>query len=282
MSKAICNTAYNLSATSSLVLLWAGRESYSHSNTQKYLDHIEKKMDKSLVKEFKSIWPFYDQVIKNRKYAIKKMAFNFLSKNDNAQVVILAAGLDPLSIEIASLFPKTKVFDVDMDNMEVKAQILKQIKDINSINCIVANITDIPMINKKLVFNSWSNKKRTLVIAEGISYYLSYEKFWKLIAFFKSPNKKNNLILEYLLPFDLVSKRLCDVPKKVFHKLTVDYNLSQITHYSQKTLNYYLAQIDGKIKTTMSLYDIEKKRFNKNSLFKQSNEGWIEVSDISI
>ena len=61
--------------------------------------------------------------ISNRKYGISKFSKEFLSNHTDTQVVILGAGLDPRSLEVAETFPKTIVFDVDMENRDIKKKI---------------------------------------------------------------------------------------------------------------------------------------------------------------
>lgn len=271
-----------LSPTSSLVLFLAGRQSYSQKNTQKYLDYINFDNEHVSIKEFIKIWPPMDNVIKNRKYAIKKMAYDFLSKNNKAQVVILAAGLDPLSIEIASLYPQSCIFEIDKYNMEVKKQLLKKIGNLENIKCLTSDLTDVATVEKHLLQASWNKQTPTLLIAEGISYYLSIKDLWNIVAIFKSPKTSNELILEYLLPYDLINEKYRNIAKQVFQKLEKDYQLSGIIHYSEELIKKQLPQISGILKKTLNFYEVEQDRLGKNSFFTESKDGWIEVSNIQM
>ncbi|MBE8221774.1 MAG: class I SAM-dependent methyltransferase [Bdellovibrionales bacterium] len=282
MPKKLSTEHNELSPTSSLVLFLAGKQSYLQKNTQKYLEYINFDKEAVYIKEFIKIWPPMDNVIKNRKYAIKKMAFDFLNKNNNAQVIILAAGLDPLSIEIASVYPKSCIFEIDKYNMDVKTQLLKKVGNLEAIKCITADLTDIKSVEKNLLKVLWNKKKPTLLIAEGISYYISEKSLWSIVNIFKSPNKNNELILEYLLPYNLVNEKYRDIAKKTFQKLEKDYNLSSIVHYSKELIKRQLPKVSGDLKKTFNFCQIEKERLGKNSFFTDSKDCWIEVSSITI
>lgn len=280
MQKNISNN--HLSPTSLFVLFLAGRESYPSRKAQKYLNFIDVSEVPLKIKKYIKICSFYDQIIKNRKHCIKKMCFDFLSKNKTAQVVILAAGLDPLSLEITSRFPKAKVFEIDTENMNIKTQLLNDLKNFGFINCISANLTNPLSFKKKLIKAHWDNTKTTLVIAEGISYYLSYKHFWNIIKLFSSAKKNNCLIMEYLTPLKEVSLKYRKIPTKTFKQLSKDYNLSKIFDYTQDLLNKYVQNLKGEIKTSFTLQTMEKQRCKKNTVFKTTQDSWINVSKIII
>lgn len=284
MSKDLHKEEKELSPTSPLVLFLAGRESYDHKNTQKYLDYITFDKESACIKDFIAICSYSDHIIKNRKYAIKKMAYQFLSKHKKAQVLILAAGLDPLSVEIASTFTEATIFDVDKYNMEVKKQILKKMGGLDTITCITADLTNTVELEKKLLQSCWDKNIPTLIIAEGISYYISVKHLWNIVSCFKSADsdKKNILILEYLLPYDLVSPSQRPHAQNIFNKLKKDYNLPSIVHYSKTLIQTQLAKIGGVLNEIKTMDQIEKERLGTKTIFVDSADGWIQVSNIQI
>lgn len=271
-----------LSPTSSLVLFLAGKQSYAQKNTQKYLEYINFDKEAASIKEFIKICPPIEGVIKNRKYAVKKMAFDFLDKNNNAQVIILAAGLDPLSIEIASMYPRSCIFEVDKYNMEIKKQLLKKVGSLETIKCITADLVNVKLVKESLLKASWNKTVPSLVIAEGISYYVSKKNLWDIFNIFKSQDTSNELILEYLLPYELINKKHRHLAEKVFKKLEKDYNLPGIVHYSEELIKDQLPQICGVLKKTLDLLQLEKERLGKNSFFTKKKDGWIEISSIKM
>lgn len=268
----------NISSTSAMVLVWLGKKFYTHANTLKYFNHLDLTEGELLAKELTSIWDSYDEVIKNRKFAIKHFAFDFLSKNTKAQVVILAAGLDPLSVEIASYFPEAKIFDTDMDNMQIKKDLVNQTTDVDNVQFVTADITKSENFKNSLIQSGWEKNKNTLLIAEGITYYLNEEDLWEMPKCFSSSDNSNAFIMEYMLPLSLVDEKFCHIPMAVFEKLSKIFNLNEITEYTEDIIEKRLLEINGKLQTTWSFLDMEKNRTNKQKLFHKKEEGWVQVS----
>ena len=121
--------------------------------------------------------PSIESEITNRKYGVKKFCDQFLSSCDDAQVVFLGSGIDPKSIDIAELYPNTSVFDVDMDNMQAKADINKKIAGPSNIAFCQADVSNAEEVLSALSRHSYSKDRPTLVVAEGITYYVSKELF---------------------------------------------------------------------------------------------------------
>src|SRR5439155_20107651 len=122
----------------------------------------------------------------NRKFFVRKCALEFLEqcKTENVigQVIILAAGIDPLSVEIASLYPQSVVFDVDKYSMNEKEKYLNDVcPNIRFVEC---DITNIELLKEKLIANKWNNKQPGILILEGITYYLTEDNLRAILKFF--------------------------------------------------------------------------------------------------
>lgn len=285
------NSTFDLSDTSDCVLYWTRKDVYKHANTLKYLQYVDLSKGKQVFEYYeKDIWSHYDQVIINRKQAIRHLCFEFLSqtlkKHPKAQVVILAAGLDPLSLELASYFDSIYVLDMDLEKMDVKKQLLQKIQTQNKlkshIECATLDISNAQLINEKLLLleksKHYDKNIPTLLIAEGISYYITQKQLWDGIKLFASKQKHNALILEYLLPWSMIDSKFVHIPKTVFQKIQEGFGVSNIEQYSEDKINKELQLINSRIEKSYSLKDIEYMRFKKNKLFCKDNTGWIKVS----
>lgn len=90
-----------LSSTSALVLLWAQQECYKSKKAKDYLSQIDLEEGKTLYEQCKYACPYYDEVIKNRKFGVFNLIKkSFSNKINIPQLVIAGAGLDALGIEI--------------------------------------------------------------------------------------------------------------------------------------------------------------------------------------
>src|SRR5438477_4442092 len=101
---------------------------------------------------------------------MRKCVVEFLeqckTKNVSGQVVILAAGIDALSVEVASLYPNSKVFDVDKYSMKEKEEYLNG--TCSNIKFLECDITNIELLNKCLAENGYNCNEPCIIIFEGI------------------------------------------------------------------------------------------------------------------
>lgn len=256
-----------LSASSGLVLLWSGRESYKSKAAQSFFDKLDLTHSKPLYDEYNSIWSSYDQVIKNRKFGVWFLVKQALEKNNISQVICLASGLDPLSLQIADFYPDTHVFDVDLDHMEYKSQLTREVSKIENISFIESDITNHKQLIKKLRDKMWDPKAPSLIIMEGISYYLKKDQLFQVV---NNLMFRGVLILEYLVPFQLVDIKRRHIPEAVFGKIKENFNLPFIIKYSNDDIKKLAQNLEGKTQCTLNICDLEKKRTQKNTTFQET------------
>lgn len=266
-----------LASTSALVLLWEGAEIHTSKLSQHYRKLIDLNAGRKLVAKCNQVWAHYDQVIKNRKNCILNIVNNVLSYNDVQQVVLLGAGLDSLSLEIWSHFNSVRIFEVDNAHMDFKKNIIHEIDP--SLSSNIKYITFDLSFPKEL-FNSMKNfgflkNKPTLVVAEGFSYYMKEKEFWNIMEKFQTPNKQNNIILEYLIPQKMISENRAVIPNEIFKIIGSEFGLENITHYIKEEIQNKISNLNGKIIENYNMKQMEKQRTNENQYFKNDKSGWI-------
>src|SRR5438034_148339 len=139
-----------LSDTSALVLNWTSKDVWQSKNARDYFNNLDLSAADVLYKGFDKQLDFVQsQSLTNRKFFVRKCVVEFLEqckiKNVFGQVVILAAGIDALSVEIASLYPYSKVFDVDKYSMKEKEECLNG--TCSNIKFLECDITNIELLN---------------------------------------------------------------------------------------------------------------------------------------
>src|SRR5215471_5461820 len=115
-----------VSDTSALVLNWTSKDVWKSKNAQRYFSGLDLSSADTLLRSFDEAENFMNtQIVSNRKFFVRKRVVGFLEKckkmNVPGQVINLAAGIDGLSVEIASLYPESTIFDVDKYLMNEKA-----------------------------------------------------------------------------------------------------------------------------------------------------------------
>ena len=270
----------SLSDTSALVLLWAQGVAHTSKNARTYLESLNLDSGAVLFKKCNAVWNHYDEVIKNRKKCILDMSRHVLNDGKIKQMIILGAGFDALSIEILRHIDNLCVYDIDTANMHLKEQLLKNILGQESgIQCIDADVKNPDKLLYALEKCGWNCKKPSLLVMEGISYYLTKSELSELINRF-SNGKNNRILFEYLLPHNCISKEKSHIPEKIFN-IIKDKHHTTLTRYDESEIAKLLGS-GCHITKTLGLKEMEMARLGQNTHFKKKSHGWIQISQISI
>ena len=269
----------SLSPTSALVLLWDGDSSYTSRLSRRYLRCLDLKAGKKLFAECAKIWPHYAENIKNRKHCIFQLATKFLTDIPKIQIVILGAGIAPLSLEIHSSFPSAKVFDVDRSFMEAKKRIARRILPRQSrVRFVSADVSNVHELSEKLVAAGWDFKKPSIIIVEGLSYYISRKALRNIFSFFKTKNQKNRIIIEYLLLPKQIAKERRSIALNVFKEIARQCVSFKPAAYSFDDLSCMIKKSRGPAKMRFRMKDMKKLRTGRNRYFPSARSGWVETA----
>ncbi|MEA3452026.1 MAG: class I SAM-dependent methyltransferase [Bacteroidota bacterium] len=263
-----------LSSTSALVLLWAKYECYKSKAANCYLKQLDLAEGKNLYNKCNEICPYYDEVIINRKYGILNLIKeSFATESSPIQLVIAGAGFDALGIEVRELYSNVKIFEIDIENMKTKSHLVMQQnnKSKHDIAFIEADISNTFGLYKSLCDHSWTPKIPTLLVLEGVSYYLSPESIQKLIQTIKP----GFVIFEFLKQDDEISTDRIHIPNKVFELISDQCRLSNIIKYNYSKIgkifnNFFVVD-------NYSMKKLELMRTGSNSYFETEDSGWIEI-----
>jgi len=261
--------------TSALVLLWCGHEIYHSGAVNEYANMLDLGRGRSLFERCNNIWSEYGSVIRYRKLFIAKEAASIIAKNNINQVVIPGAGFSMLGIELAATFQNLDIFELDTDRMQEKEKIIKRLSlaENSRVSCLSADVEDIGTCGRVLSDVGWRQQEPTLLIIEGLSYYVSgnaVRRQWGMMM------PGSMIIFEYLVPPDLVNSSRRHIPDNVFHEIMNYCSCdSRLTYWSEDQL---LNETEVRLDSCYSLYDIEKELNPDTRLFTDRKTGWIEVA----
>lgn len=263
-----------LSSTSALVLLWAGREHLQGTRAKAYLDQLDVEEGRALYMSCNAICEYYAEVIHNRKYGVRALIAKGLQANENAQVVIAGAGLDPLGMDLAETCPGVRVFEVDRDNMEVKKRLYGNVPGSLASNpvFVTADLMDAIAVQEALRKQGWNPAVPTLLVFEGISYYLPATALQALV---KSLNP-GWVVCEYLKPGSEVAEERRRIPDEVFALIARECALPEIQQYNAPTLEQLLGGM--RVVERWGMTALEKARRRTHLHFPTEESGWIEMS----
>ncbi len=264
--------------TSALVLLWCGPEIYRSKAVKHYAEKLDLRKGNELYHRCNAIWPDYGSVIRYRKLFIAEVSESILKTGNVRQVVIPGAGFSMQGIELASRFPDVTVFELDIDNMQAKEKLTAGLPFATNSNllCLIADIENPDRCETVLAEAGWKKNEPTLLIAEGISYYVSrrsVRRQWKMLA------KGSTILFEYLVPLSMVSLSRKYIPEKVFQEI-ISYcsSSASLTHWSEQKLKN---EPDVILERCCSLSDIERQFHPDRRLFPEREDGWIEIAFLS-
>ncbi len=271
-----------ISSTSALVLLWCQGRCYSSDTAKRYLDNLNLENGLFLHNECNKIWSHYNEVIINRKYAIFDLIKSSINQNKKLdQLIILGAGLAPLSLECKTQFENLNIFDIDIDNMEQKREIVSQMNEygLNDIKFITADIEDAKNLEISLLQNGFIPDKPSIIIVEGISYYISAESLGKITSLFESADNTSRVIIDYLIPQKNILKERQFIPEHIFGLIQKQCNLPDIKKYNY---NDFKNRFHAKLISIFTMKEIEKNRKHRNVYFPTNESGWIEIGLLGI
>jgi Leucine carboxyl methyltransferase len=267
-----------ISDTSALVLNWTLKDIWESKNARDYFTGLDLSAADNLLRMFDSHEDYmHTQTVSNRKYFMRNCAVEFLqqcsSDDVRGQVIILAAGIAPLSVEIASLYPNSLVFDVDKYLMDDKENYLGN--RCPNIKFIACDITNIELLAALLVEKGWNIHEPGLLIMEGINYYLAETDLKNVLTFFAGYHLK--FACDYGLKPACVNIKNRIYGIEVFRKIQELVGLDFLSFYEP---GYFMSLVKqcgfiNPVKFTMR--DIQLQRTGQCSPFDFEEPGWIAV-----
>lgn len=275
-----------LAPTAAAVLYLADKIPTASPPVRRYLERLDLSAGEAILPVFLRIWEGVRDIIKNRKYIVSLLVDEFLTAHPDGQVVALAAGVDSLSLEATSRHPRARAYDLDMANMPMKQSLLEQTGNADRIRCLTVDLSDTAQVRAQLATTDWNAAAPTIVVVEGVSYYIDKDLLWRAIAIFKSPAapaavpKQNRLVFEYLRPYDEIAESHRRYARGIYTTVARLFHLPPVTQYSpdeiiRERLPGIAAAADAAKHITMR--DIEKRRTGANRHFRHPSDSILEI-----
>jgi O-methyltransferase involved in polyketide biosynthesis len=263
-----------ISATSALVLNWTSKDIWETENAQDYFESLNLSEGNSLLNRFSELEKYmHTQSVTNRKYFVRKTIIEFLEGKEEGQVIILAAGIAPLSVEIATLFPGSVLFDVDKYSMPDKKNHLKNI--CHNIKFIEADITDIDFLKTVLIKNGWNPGKHSILVMEGITYYLLENDLKNIFRFFADNNA--SLVADFELKPEYINEKNRRFGVDVFRKISESVGLDFVNFYEPYYFMKLVQECGFENPEKFNMREIQIERAGKKDPFDFEDSGWIAL-----
>ena len=277
---------FRLSHTSALVMLW-GKRVYRDLYAQEYINRLDLSEGQDLIESCNVICPWYSEIIVNRKFYIRKLLEQYYRRSEsNFQLILLAAGADPLSLEALHKYGDKldNVIEIDIMDHSVKQYLMGDIAPelLRHIQFMQGDVRDKDLLKRMEMFADYDPGKPAFVVAEGLSYFLTKVELERLFFEFSSGQQHNMLVMDYLLADNHIGKDYVNIPKQIIE--TVMNYISESNEPRQ-----YLSFTTDEVSRMYEACDCYTSCFYPQSImehcrkgiyayFHPDNDGWVALS----
>ncbi|TAJ45619.1 hypothetical protein [Methanofollis fontis] len=261
-----------LDATAALVMAWAS-PLYEEGRARVFLDALDLSKGDALLRSCDDVCPWYGEVILNRKYLIARLIGRELERlGEPCRLIVPAAGMSPLALDMLERYPDriAGVVEADLVGMEEKHALYERVAPdlAGRIACVRADIRSSSLAH-------YAGPEPTLLVIEGVSYYLGRDDLAGIISAFGSGSGRNQLIVEYLAPCQMVSPRRRPVPRQIFGSIRDACGLAPFSVYTPGGMASVIRDAGGRVMAHYSMSGMERMRCGENRFFRSDDEGWI-------
>lgn len=270
-------------ATSRLVLELA-MQLYNSPLQRQYMAAIDFSETNSIFYELQHRFPESIDTVCLRKQSIRDLLKTQLTTISRPQVIILGAGLDPLSLYLLENYQEniSRIIEVDSGYIEEKQHIYHHLIPAEAQpQFIKCDVTDTALLWSKLLENGYQENIPAIIIFEGVIHYISNEAFVQTMQLFKTRDHRNHVMLDYsiseedLVPSYLPSYRgILEIMESFIGR---PFNLN-----SRADMAGMLRQLNASQGTFEPLSDIEKRVKGHHHFFHLPGEGIIEMLSFAI
>ncbi len=274
------STQVKLNDTAALVMLWAA-PLYTEGTARTFFNELDLSRGHDLLTSCDTVCPWYGEVIQNRKHFIRQLIGRELQSRDTpCQVVIPAAGMSPLALELLVDNPErvARVIELDVVGMEEKRALYEATAAGlgDRISCVTLDITSHAFSRETLRLEAaYDAEIPTIVLFEGISYYIEERHLRRAMATFRSERCDNRVVLEYMLPCEFVNESRQAIPRGVMKAIETYAELPRVQCYSAARVERLFKSAHGEAIAHYSLADMEQGRTGKRTWFEEREDGWV-------
>lgn len=273
----------NVASTSALILS-VTKSLFDHGWSREYISHLDFSAVEKQAAELYPVMPQLRDIVLLRKRMVRYLINQLMAQHPRRQVCILAAGLDPLGLQMAENYPEHlhRIYEIDKALVNEKQELYTAVSfNDERLHHLEADITNPQLLMEKLIHVGYNPCEPTLVIFEGIMHYISEEQFLRIMRAFCSRTRNNAVIMDYTLQHD--DMRMCDLQgvEELLETLELVTG-SMLRQYNRKKIMNLLSLLEAEI---FDIYDMQAAEYvlnghNKN--YHAKGEGMMEMVAFSI
>jgi O-methyltransferase involved in polyketide biosynthesis len=269
---------YSLEPTAAMVMIWA-KPIYRSGMAARFVRSLDLSGGEELYRYSEASCAWYGEVIRNRKFFMPALARSYVKNAGLCQVLVPAAGMSPVALELIEDCGDhiVRAIETDVTGMEDKQELYWRLFPdmLPGIQCLSMDIRDRGTMSV-LSEHGYDTSIPSVIIMEGISYYLSKQELIDVAGMYRSPDHSNVIIMEYVLPCEHVREERRFIPRNEFDTIKRYCNLSHIQCYTKETLAEALGQCGGTVDAHYTMCEMERARLGHQQYFKEPGDWWTE------
>jgi O-methyltransferase involved in polyketide biosynthesis len=215
------------------------------------------------------------------RYLIKQL----MIQHPRQQVCILAAGLDPLALQLTEYFPEQQlasIYEVDSANMREKQEIYAAISFHDErLHTLQADINNTHQLMSTLIDAGYDPQQPALIIFEGIIHYISEEQFLSIMRNFCSRTKANAVIMDYMVHAEGLPVHSTTKAEEMLDTME-SYIGSRLQQFSRKKIQNLLTLLEA---DQLDVYDMQAAEYvlnGQNKIYRGERKGLLEIISFHI
>ncbi len=271
--------------TAALVMTMAA-PLYTEGVVGKFMEELDLSSGIELKGQCDYICPWYGEVVLDRKFLVHHLASAHIATSPcPCRVVIPAAGMSPLALQLIEEWNSDKLAEViefDIAGMPEKKEIYQHLVpgESHRLKCSSADIKSQADLHR--ILPEPRTLLTTILVLEGITYYLPPEIITHLLCHFSTPDRRNRAIIEYMQPCGDFSPGRAALPKGVFRCIMDACGLEKVYPYHISDIKRIVELVGGQIIRQYSLTDMEWLRTGENRYFPRTEDGWKWCADVEL
>lgn len=266
-------------ASSAALLLSVVKNLYTDGWGHDYLSRIDFSAVEKPAAMLTGITPLFGEVLLLRKQMVRYLIRQLMTAHPPQQVCILAAGLDPLGLQIAECFPwqLTSIYEIDTCHMQEKKALYAAVSYNDArLHTLHADITHTQQMMEMLIAAGYQPKESTLIVFEGIMHYIPEEHFLKVMRCFCSRVRNNVVIMDYTLPEEEMSSSYISLARALSE--VMENNIG----YSRKKVLNLLSLLEAEVAGVYDMQAAEYLLHGYNKWFRGRGDGLLELAAFHI
>lgn len=270
--------------STSRLVLEAAMPLYTTPLQQRYMEAIDFSETNHVYDAFKQHYPLIIDTVCLRKQSIRRMLQERIPLFPGQQVILLGAGLDPLSLYLLENYREqlSRIIEIDNGYIEEKQQLYANIIPgeplIHFSRC---DVTDTAMLWSQLLEKGYDEAVPAIIVFEGVIHYVSNDAFIQIMQLFKTTDKRNIVMLDYSLAEEEVPATFLSYHKGIVDMLEGYINIG-INVNSHADMAGIIYRLDAMLENLEPLCETEKKITGRNVLFHSPGEGVVEMMSFRI